>query len=373
MSIGKSPEPAISELAGNVRPLDPEAAVFRAMLEGWARQQRARFLQESGTITPRLALIRRMAEFTGLYPWHWTPSEAEAFISHLRSGARPIMVSTARGYEISIQMFCAYISDARYRWLEECEQRFGTVPQQVFHEWNTVLHVAVYEGDPRRRPLHYDEVQRLFDAADSRVEQIRARRVKGALPAMRDAALVKTLYAFGLRRQESVGLDLVDFRRVPRTARLGQFGAVYVRFGKASRGGAPKRRTVLLVPEMDWIVPVLEQWIGEVRPLFGPGSHPALWVTERGGRLHRRSVNDAFAALRDLAGLAPELDPHCLRHSYVTHLAEFDYPERFVQDQVGHLHASTTALYTGVSDEFRTRLLRRALSEHHDELWGEPE
>ncbi|MFI5664834.1 tyrosine-type recombinase/integrase [Streptomyces sp. NPDC051684] len=373
MPIGKSPEPTSFELSRNVRLLDPEATVFLAMLEGWARQQRARFLQESGTITPRLALLRRFADFTGLYPWQWTPAEAEAFISHLRSGVRPIMVSTARGYEISIQMFCAFVSDPRYGWPEECERRFGAVPQQVFHEWNTVLHVAEYEGDPRRRPLHYDEVQALFDAADGRVEQIRARRVKGVLPAMRDAALVKTLYAFGLRRQESVGLDLVDFRRVPRTARFGQFGAVYVRFGKASRGGAAKRRTVLLVPEMDWVVPVLEQWVGEVRPLLRPGSHPALWVTERGGRLHRRSVNDAFATLRGLAGLPAELDPHCLRHSYVTHLAEFDYPEKFVQDQVGHLHASTTALYMGVSDEYRTRLLRRALSEHCDELWGDPE
>nr|WP_316246525.1 tyrosine-type recombinase/integrase [Streptomyces sp. WAC01526] len=367
----QSPGPAILELAENVRPLDPESTVFRAMLEGWARQQRARFLQESGTIAPRLALIRRMADFTGQYPWQWTPAEAEAFIAHLRSGTKPIMVSTARGYEISIQMFCAYISDPRYGWAGECEQRFGLVPQQVFHEWNTVVHVAEYEGDPRRRPLHYDEVQALFDAADSRVEQIRARRVKGALPAMRDAALLKVLYAFGLRRQEAVSLDLVDFRRVPRTARFGQFGAVYVRFGKASRGGAAKRRTVLLVPEMDWVVPVLEQWVGEVRPLLRPGAHPALWVTERGGRLHRRSVNDIFNSVRDLAGLAPELDPHCLRHSYVTHLVEFDYPERFVQEQVGHLHASTTALYTGVSDEYRTRQLRRVLAEHHDDLWGE--
>lgn len=35
---------------------------------------------------------------------------------------------------------------------------------------------------------------------------------------------------------------------------------------------------------------------------------------------------------------------------------EFDYPERFVQDQVGHAYASTTAIYTGVSDEYRNRL-----------------
>ncbi|MGH3813163.1 MAG: tyrosine-type recombinase/integrase [Pseudonocardiaceae bacterium] len=59
------------------------------------------------------------------------------------------------------------------------------------------------------------------------------------------------------------------------------------------------------------------------------------------------------------------------RHSYVTHLIEFDYPERFVQDQVGHVYASTTAIYTGVSDEYRNRLLERSLKERHGELWRE--
>jgi site-specific recombinase XerD len=55
-------------------------------------------------------------------------------------------------------------------------------------------------------------------------------------------------------------------------------------------------------------------------------------------------------------------------HSYVTHLVEFGYPERFVSEQVGHAYASTTAIYTGVSDEFRNRLLAKALRERHPGL-----
>lgn len=80
-------------------------------------------------------------------------------------------------------------------------------------------------------------------------------------------------------------------------------------------------------------------------------------------------MNEAFEGAREAAGLPKELDLHCLRHSYVTHLIEFDYPERFVQDQVGHEYASTTALYTGVSDEYRNRLLKRSL-DRHAEMWG---
>lgn len=48
---------------------------------------------------------------------------------------------------------------------------------------------------------------------------------------------------------------------------------------------------------------------------------------------------------------------------------EFDYPERFVQEQVGHEYASTTAIYTGVSDDYRTRLVQRALKARHAGLW----
>lgn len=85
-------------------------------------------------------------------------------------------------------------------------------------------------------------------------------------------------------------------------------------------------------------------------------------MTERCGRLSKRSANEAFTKARDAAGLSTELDLHSLRHSYVTHLTEFDYPERFIQDQVGHSYASTTSIYSHVSDEYRNRLVRAALT-----------
>ena len=209
-------------------------------------------------------------------------------------------------------------------------------------------------------------MQALFDAADGRVEEISSRGRKGALAAQRDAALLKTVYAFGLRRREAWRAGLC--RPAAQSAGapvLPSTGRLFVRCGKSSNGSPPKRRTVLTVPEMDWVVPVLEQWVGEVRALFSPGSHPALWVTERRGRLSRRAINEAFEEARAAAGLDPPLDLHCLRHFYITHLIEFGYPERFAQDQAGHSYASTTAIYTGVSDEFRNRLLAAALRERH--------
>jgi hypothetical protein len=64
-------------------------------------------------------------------------------------------------------------------------------------------------------------------------------------------------YALGLRRREAWGLDLADLRHNPQARQFGQCGAMYVRWGKSSNGSPPTRRTVLTVPEMDWVVPVL--------------------------------------------------------------------------------------------------------------------
>nr|WP_024127027.1 tyrosine-type recombinase/integrase [Streptomyces sp. F8]AHE39748.1 Site-specific recombinase xerd [Streptomyces sp. F8] len=355
-------------LARNVIHLDPAPAVFDAMKEGWARQQSARFLKSS-TIVPRLRLIERLEEFTGQYPWQWTPAEGEAFIADLRSGKNPIQLSTARTYEVTIELFLEYLLDSRYGWIDACLERFGEVPQQVFHEGNSVLHTVEYEGDPRRRPLTYDEVQALFDAADARPGKVKAQGRKGALTALRDAAAIKTIYAYGTRRTESSKVDLVDLRRNRKAPKFRGYGSMMVRFGKSSKGAPPKRRSVLMVPEMDWAVDVLDEWVTEIRPHFSPGRHPALWVTERVGRLSPRSINEAFVTAREDAGLDEDLDLHCLRHSYITHLTEFGYPARFVQEQVGHSHASTTAIYMGVSNEYRNTLLAASMKNRLGDDW----
>lgn len=353
-------------------PLNAEEALFDAMLEGWARQQRSRFFSENSTIAPRIRLVKRFAEFAGAYPWQWTAADADAWIASLRSGSEGVLVSTARNYAIEVRLFCEFLVDRRYGWADICWETFGRYPEVVFHERNTVSHVLDYEGDPRRRPLTYDEVQALFDAADGRVEAIRSRGRKGVVSALRDSAMLKFAYAFGLRRSEVSAVDVVDLRHNSKARQYGQFGQLAVRWGKAPKGSPPKRRTVLTVPEMDWVVDVLDHYLTEVRPALVPNAHAALWVTERASRLQSRAVNAAFATARDDAGLDESLDLHCLRHSYVTHLIEFDYPERFVQEQVGHSFSSTTAIYTGVSNEYRNQLLMRSMRERLGGSWDEP-
>lgn len=355
----------------DVRHLDPEAAVFDGMLTGWERQQLSRGLGRQ-TIKNNLSFMRRFMSFTGDYPWRWQAGDVEDFTASLLSRQPPLAHSTLRGYHVKIRSFCSFITDPGYEWAEECQQRFGTHPIQICHDRNTLHHLAEFEAKPAKRPFTYDELEAFFAHADRQVDRIVAAGKKGALAALRDAQIFKTIYAFGLRRTEAVMLDLPDLRSNPHNPQWGSFGTLHVRFGKAFKGGPPRRRTVLAVPEFDWALHGLRQWVEEARPRFGSRNSTALWITERSSRVTARHLDTRFAELRRELDLDQHLTLHSLRHAYVTHLVEFGYPERFVQEQVGHSYASTTAIYTSVSNDYKNRILAKALAKvYHPEQQGQ--
>lgn len=358
MNVGPEVEGAARLVVVTGAPLlRPDTQLFDAMLEGWARQQASRQLA-TATIRATGGLVRRFQAHSSVFPWEWTPAHLEEWSDDLRS-VNGLAHSTLRTYQQAIRLFLAYVCDPVYGWAVECESRFGTHPVQICGPWNTAAHRVAFEARPQRRSLTRAELQRLFDAADDTVEQIKRLGRKGWAAAFRDAVMIKTAYAFGLRRHELVHLDVHDFARNPKADEFGNFGVCYVRFAKANAGSPPKRRSVLTV--MPWSVDVLEQWVADVWPYCRKDDSAALWPSEKAARVSDNRFTASFGRLRDHAGLPGELTPHCLRHSYVTHLIEDGFDALFVQQQVGHENASTTAIYTSVSSDYKTRALRAAL------------
>lgn len=274
VSRGSAPGAAGLHLVGGLPLLRPEEQVFEAMLDGWRNQQLARNLALS-TIEQRMSRLRAFFVHAGTYPWEWLPQHADEWFGDLRS-VRSVAHSTMRSYQDALRSFCAYASDPAYDWTAECEQRFGTHPVQIVHEWNSAVHVQDNESRPAKRAFTIDELQQFFDYADEQVTRARDSGRKGWLPAFRDAVLFKVACGYGRPiRNETRMLDVTDIGRNPRAPEFGDCGLVHVRHGKAKKGSPPKAEIEAAIAEH-------EAWKADGRP-GGTTPHEAAVAELLGG------------------------------------------------------------------------------------------
>lgn len=183
----------------------------------------------------------------------------------------------------------------------------------------------------RRLPkaITVNEVERLLMASGPEPEA----EAEGDPIRFRDRALLELLYATGARVSEITNLDLDDLVD-PTLIRL---------FGKGS-----KER---IVPVGGFAHRAVDAYLVRTRPglsSMGKGT-PALFLNQRGGRLSRQSVWQIISDAASVAGLASEISPHTLRHSFATHLLEGGADVRVVQELLGHSSVATTQIYTLVT------------------------
>ena len=171
--------------------------------------------------------------------------------------------------------------------------------------------------------LSRDEVLRLLTAPDL-----------AAPRGIRDAAMLHTLYASGLRVSELVTLGLADL-----DLRSGLIAA----FGKGR-----KRR---LVPLGELAQESLSQYLSRVRGHWAQPGMRRLFVTQRGSGMTRQAFWKLLKRYSRGVGIRKNVTPHMLRHSFATHLLEGGADLRVVQTLLGHADIATTQIYTHVSAE----------------------
>ncbi|HSI95308.1 MAG TPA: tyrosine recombinase XerC [Methylophilaceae bacterium] len=146
--------------------------------------------------------------------------------------------------------------------------------------------------------------------------------------AVRDHAMLELFYSSGLRLAELVslnvdGLDLAE-------------GTVTV------TGKGNKTR---IVPVGRHAIEALQTWLPE-RTLLKTADEAALFIGRTGKRLTPRAVQYRLKTWAIKQGIAGNVHPHILRHSFATHVLQSSGDLRAVQEMLGHANISTTQVYT---------------------------
>ena len=246
----------------------------------------------------------------GLDPLRVDHADLTAFVSELAGGTdgrRPVAAATLQRKVACLRSF--------YRHLRR-EQLIERDP------------TAELRG-PRRskrlpKVLSRDEVRHLLD------------QPRGSSPAaLRDRALLETMYACGLRASEAVALELAEL----------DLEAGILR----ARGKGSKER---IVPIGTKAIEALRAYVERGRPrLVGIRDERHLFVNLRGAGLSRQGLYKIVQRHALTAGLQDRMSPHTLRHTFATHLLAGGCDLRSLQEMLGHADIGTTQMYTHLSTD----------------------
>lgn len=293
-------------------------------------------------VAAKRAVVFAFIGFLGKPVWAAEPTDADRFLAMLRrdqSAAR----ETLRQKALSLSHFFEFLITRHQGDISEIT---GFVVEQIIDEFNRP---AKSDFVGVRIPPSVDEVAQLFDGWRDSLESTRK-----YLPAARDYMAASLWRRLGLRINESVMLDIGDWR-----PDLGEHGKFHVRHGKGNHGKGPKPR---LIPAINAADDLVVWWLEEVRHQFGSDwqdPNAPMFPSERHDPLMPCCARVGPDALRSglaaatkawLPDWAGKLTPHGLRHFCASSLYERGVDLKAIQDLLGHEWLSTTTRYIHVHD-----------------------
>ena len=160
--------------------------------------------------------------------------------------------------------------------------------------------------------------------------------------AVRDKAMFELFYSSGLRLSELTGLALGDINYADATVRVTGKGA--------------KTR---IVPVGSFALAALRAWL-EQRSSWAAAAGDALFVSRSGRPLMPRAVQYRIKQCGLRQGLAADVHPHMLRHSFASHVLQSSGDLRAVQEMLGHASISTTQVYTHLDFQYLAKAYDKA-------------
>jgi len=161
----------------------------------------------------------------------------------------------------------------------------------------------------------------------------------------RDRALIELAYGSGLRAEELVSVDVDSLDLDGEQIRV--------------EGKGSKTR---FVPIGEYARAAIVLYLERSRPaLLNDRAEAALFLSKSGLRLQSSDVRRRLRLWARLAELPGRVNPHALRHSFVTHLLDGGADLRAIQELLGHQNLSSTQIYTRVE----SARLRKAYGASH--------
>lgn len=152
---------------------------------------------------------------------------------------------------------------------------------------------------------------------------------------LRDRAMMEVLFSTGIRRQELVGLQVMDLDL--------EGGTLWIRKGK----GGVQRRIPIGSRALAW----LEKYLQEGRALQVNTVLDEGWMflNYRGEPISMMGVTDRLGIYLKKAGIEKRGACHIFRHTMATLMLEGGADIRYIQEILGHRCLDTTQIYTRVS------------------------
>jgi integrase/recombinase XerD len=243
--------------------------------------------------------------------------------------------------QITLSILSEYLADRKRNGLSAASIKLIVVALKIFFRF--LVSTAGVDENPAEalalprierylpETLNELQIEQLLDSIDTKVPL-----------GLRDRAVIELLYASGLRISELANARLENFNSEERILRV--------------TGKGKKTR---LVPVGRKACEALSSYLSTERPkLVKRGTGSEIFLSARGTKLSTARLWQIVKRIAQRSGLAANVYPHLLRHSFATHLLSNGADLRIIQEMLGHADISTTQVYTHV-DQQRLKSVHR--------------
>ena len=190
----------------------------------------------------------------------------------------------------------------------------------------------IFVGSPKTdkkypKTLYVDQIREILDLNRKRTDEL----------AIRDQAIISTLYYTGIRASELVTLTTQSISLSQRLIRV---------IGKGD-----KERIVPITEECRKDIDTYMKTTRKELLSKTKEKESYLFLNKYGEKLTVRGLEYILDEIELKTGTFVGLHPHLLRHSFATHLLENGADLRVIQELLGHESLNTTQIYTHVTEE----------------------